>query len=196
MYAHNVGDVQNRTTMMTYPIPAHNVHDGQTRTVMMTYLIPAPSRVPHDVDDGWEAGSAGVGGVVSLLHEVVVFPSYLHRYRLGHAKYQLGAVGESGLCDSICISWGRLDWVDLWQYLHQRGDIGESKFVTLSASTGVGESGLCDSICNLHHMGDVGDSRFVTTSASTWVGESVLCDSICTSWGMLERADCVTVSAS
>ena len=164
MYAHNVGDVQNRTTMMTYPIPAHNVHDGQTRTIMMTYLIPAPSRVPHDVDDGWEAGSAGVGGVVSLLHEVVVFPSYLHRYRLGHAKYQLGAVGESGLCDSICISWGRLDWVDLWQYLHQRGDIGESKFVTLSASTGVGESGLCDSICTSWGMLERADC--VTVSAS------------------------------
>ena len=45
-------------------------------------------------------------------------------------------------------------------------------------------------------MGDVGESRFVTLSASTGLGESGLCDSICTSWGMLETADCVTVSAS
>ena len=73
---------------------------------MMTYLFSIPSWVPHDVDDGGEAGSASVGGVVSLLHEVVVFSAYLHRYRLRHAKYQLRTVGESGLCDSISISWG------------------------------------------------------------------------------------------
>ena len=119
--AHGVDDGQNRTTMMTYLIPAHNVDDWQNRTTMMTYLIPTPSRVPHDVDDGREAGNAGVTGVVSLLHEVVVFPAYLHRCRLRHAKYQLGAVGESGLCDSICIHWGTLERVDC---------------VTVSASTG------------------------------------------------------------
>ena len=109
---YNFDDGQNRTIMMTYLIPAHSVDDGQNRTTMMTYLIPAPSRVPHDVDDGREAGNAGVTGVVSLLHEVVVFPAYLHRCRLRHTKYQLGAVGESGLCDSISVSWGTLERVD------------------------------------------------------------------------------------
>ena len=107
---------------MTYLIPAHGVDDGQNRTIMMMYLIPAPTRVPHDVDDGGEAGNACVSGVVSLLHEVVVFPAYLHRCRLRHAKYQLRTVGESGLCDSICLNWGMLERVDC---------------VTVSASTGV-----------------------------------------------------------
>ena len=72
------------------------------------------------------------------------------------------------------------------------GILERVNFVTLSASnTGVGESGLCDSICNLHHMGDVGDSRFVTPSASLGLERVDCVTVICTSWGMLERADCV-----
>ena len=53
----------------------------------MTYLVSTPAGVPHDVDDGGEAGNAGVRGVVSLFHEIVVFTPYLYRCRLCHAKY-------------------------------------------------------------------------------------------------------------